>query len=89
VTEAEIIERANVMMADEGMTATIAAKRLGVRADWLINRVGGFRREPMSAAEVKVYRANLPEDTRPIGARLLGDPPAWRSALAQRGEQHG
>jgi len=42
------------------------------------------KRTPLTAAELKAYRASLPPDERDPSARLLGDPPPSRSALAKR-----
>jgi hypothetical protein len=46
----------------------------------------GLRGEhrPMTHEELKAYRASLPSDDRDSTAKHLGDPPSWRSALAQR-----
>jgi hypothetical protein len=44
---------------------------------------GGWeiRHRPMTEAELRAYRAAQPPDDRDFGARWLGDPPSWRSAL--------
>jgi hypothetical protein len=43
--------------------------------------------EPMTAEEVKQYRASLPPDDRTWRQRLMGEPPAWRSALAAKRQE--
>ena len=43
-------------------------------------------REPMSAKDAKAARKALQAlDTRTTVQRMLGEPPRWRSALAQKG----
>jgi hypothetical protein len=83
VTADEIIDAAREIVADERITVAAAAKRLGVDGEWLLQYVGSSC-EPMSAAQVKAFHRNRPEDTRAPGAKILGDPPAWRSALAKK-----
>lgn len=41
-------------------------------------------RPPMTVVEVRAYLDALPPDDRTPMQRLLGEPPSWRSALAQR-----
>jgi hypothetical protein len=36
---------------------------------------------PMTTEELRAYRASQPPDNRDLTARLLGDPPDYRSAL--------
>ena len=69
----------------DGWTLAQIAKQLGVRLAWLrVNMPVTDKREPRTAAELKAYRASLPPDERDPSARLLGDPPPSRSALAKR-----
>jgi hypothetical protein len=69
----------------DGWTLAQIAKQLGVRLAWLrVNMPVTDKREPLTAAELKAYRASLPPDERDPSARLLGDPLPSRSALAKR-----
>jgi hypothetical protein len=58
---------------------------MSYRQDWIgrYHKTGPRQEKPaMSAEELRAYRAAQPPDDRTPMQKLLGDPPSWRSALA-------